>query len=93
MRCKLLKALIIIQFLFAQAVTDLTEIVVVILNKDTFCIVLLYPVDIAEFPNALAQFENEITLPLHTLLSDEDIDYVLDAFARSMHDMEAEGRE
>ena len=29
---------------------------------------------IADFPNALAQFENEATLPLHTLLSDEDVD-------------------
>ena len=29
-----------------------------------------------EYPNAYAQFENEITLPLHTLLTDEDIDYV-----------------
>lgn len=29
-----------------------------------------------DYPNAYAQFENEITLPLHTLLSDEDIDYV-----------------
>ena len=29
-----------------------------------------------DYPNAYAQFENEITLPLHTLLFDEDIDYV-----------------
>ena len=29
-----------------------------------------------DYPNAYAQFENEITLPLHTLLSDADIDYV-----------------
>ena len=29
-----------------------------------------------DYHNAYAQFENEITLPLHTLLSDEDIDYV-----------------
>ena len=29
-----------------------------------------------DYPNAYAQYENEITLPLHTLLSDEDIDYV-----------------
>ena len=32
--------------------------------------------DIARYPNALAFYENEITLPLHTLLSDDDIDYV-----------------
>ena len=29
-----------------------------------------------DYPNAYAQYENEITLPLHTLLSDADIDYV-----------------
>ncbi len=31
------------------------------------------------FPNALAQYENEVTLPLHTCLSDEDVAYVVDA--------------
>ncbi len=29
--------------------------------------------DIKDFPNSYAQYENEITLPLHTLLSDEDV--------------------
>ena len=28
--------------------------------------------DINDYPNAYAQYENEITLPLHTKLSDED---------------------
>jgi len=32
--------------------------------------------DIADYPRAYEQFENEITLPFHTLLSDDDIDYV-----------------
>ena len=36
--------------------------------------------DIADFPNAYAQFANEITLPLHTCLTDEDVDYVIDAY-------------
>lgn len=36
--------------------------------------------DIKEYPNAYAQFENEITLPLHTLLSDEDVEYVISNF-------------
>ena len=36
--------------------------------------------DIKDFPNALAQFENEITLPLHTRLSDEDVEYVIGNF-------------
>ncbi|MCQ4022954.1 MULTISPECIES: DegT/DnrJ/EryC1/StrS aminotransferase family protein [unclassified Ruminococcus] len=29
--------------------------------------------DIKDFPNAYHQYENEITLPLHTLLTDEDV--------------------
>ena len=33
--------------------------------------------DIADYPNAHAQFANEITLPLHTSLSDEDVEYVI----------------
>ena len=36
--------------------------------------------DIKDFPNAFAQFENEITLPLHTRLSDEDVEYVIGNF-------------
>ncbi len=32
---------------------------------------------IGSFPNAYKQFENEVTLPLHTCLSDEDINYIL----------------
>lgn len=46
---------------------------------------------ITDFPHALAQFENEITLPLHTLLSDEDIDYVVQSLTRAYADLEAEG--
>ena len=33
--------------------------------------------DIKDFPNAFAQYENEVTLPLHTRLSDEDVEYVI----------------
>lgn len=36
--------------------------------------------DIADYPNAYNQYHNEITLPLHTLLSDEDIEYVISNF-------------
>ncbi len=32
--------------------------------------------DIADYPNAYALFANEITLPLHTCMSDEDVEYV-----------------
>jgi len=37
--------------------------------------------DIADFPNAHEFFKNEITLPLHTKLSDSDIDCVIDNFS------------
>ena len=47
--------------------------------------------DIADFPCAYAQFANEITLPLHTLLTDEDVDYVVDAFAQGYADLETAG--
>lgn len=36
--------------------------------------------DIKDFPNAYGYYENLITLPLHTLLSDEDVEYVIENF-------------
>lgn len=36
--------------------------------------------DIKDFPNAYAYYENLITLPLHTKLSDEDVEYVIENF-------------
>lgn len=36
--------------------------------------------DINDFPNAYKYYENLITLPLHTKLSDEDVDYVIRNF-------------
>lgn len=36
--------------------------------------------DIKNYPNAYNLFENEITLPLHTRLSDDDVDYVISNF-------------
>lgn len=36
--------------------------------------------DIKDFPNAYSYYENLITLPLHTKLSDEDIDYIIENF-------------
>lgn len=35
--------------------------------------------DIRDYPNAYHQYENEITLPLHTGLSDEDVEYVINS--------------
>lgn len=36
--------------------------------------------DIQSYPNAFRLFENEITLPLHTCLTDEQVDYVINNF-------------
>ena len=36
--------------------------------------------DITDYPNAYARFANEITLPLHTCLTDEEVQYVIDNF-------------
>ena len=36
--------------------------------------------DIANYPNAYHLFENEVTLPLHTRLTDEDVEYVISNF-------------
>lgn len=37
--------------------------------------------DIREFPHSFEMYENEITLPLHTKLSNNDVEYVIDCFA------------
>ncbi len=36
--------------------------------------------DIADYPNAYNHFANEVTLPLHTNLTDADVDYVIEQF-------------
>ncbi len=36
--------------------------------------------DISDYPNAYSFFANEITLPLHTLLTQEEIDYVIENY-------------
>ena len=38
--------------------------------------------DIKDYPNSYEQFKNEITLPLHTCLTDEDIEYVIENYIR-----------
>lgn len=37
--------------------------------------------DINDYHNSYKQYENEITLPLHTLLSDEDVEKVIEEFS------------
>ncbi|MBP5348811.1 MAG: DegT/DnrJ/EryC1/StrS aminotransferase family protein [Clostridia bacterium] len=38
--------------------------------------------DVKDYPNAYAHFENEITLPLHTRLTDEMVDYVINKYTK-----------
>ena len=40
--------------------------------------------DIKDYPNAFDMYKNEITLPLHTSLSDEDVEYVINTFKSAM---------
>lgn len=41
--------------------------------------------DIGDFPHARALFENEVTLPLYTRLTDEQADYILRNFKEVIH--------
>lgn len=43
--------------------------------------------DISDFPNAYAHYKNEITLPLHTKLSNDDVKYVTECYRRVLTDM------
>lgn len=38
--------------------------------------------DIADYPNAYQRFANEITLPLHTKLTDEEVNYIIEKYIR-----------
>lgn len=43
--------------------------------------------DINNYPNAYSVYKNEITLPLHTLLSDRDIEYICDSLKIIIQDL------
>ena len=42
--------------------------------------------DIADYPNAYAHFANEITLPLHTCLTDKDVEYIIAKYVKVLKD-------
>ena len=42
--------------------------------------------DIKDYPNAYAHFANEITLPLHTCLTDEQVEYVIENYANVLRE-------
>lgn len=43
--------------------------------------------DIADYPNAYDMYKNEVTLPLFTLLTDEQTDYVIEKFKETYDEM------
>ncbi len=43
--------------------------------------------DISNYPNAYNMYKNAMTLPLHTCLTDEDVDYVLKCFKEVYEEM------
>ena len=68
------------------------EIIIRMAERGIFCNVHYKPLpmmtayknmgfDIADFPNAYAHYINEITLPLHTRLTDEEAAYIIDNYA------------
>lgn len=42
--------------------------------------------DIKDYPNAFAMYRNEVTLPLHTLLTDEQVEFLLEIFVQLLRD-------
>ena len=40
-----------------------------------------------DYPNAFNMYRNEITLPLHTLLTDEDIEYVVGRLKEAINEL------
>ena len=43
--------------------------------------------DIKDFPVSYGKYANEITLPLHTLLSDDDVEYVTECFRKAVKEI------
>ena len=41
--------------------------------------------NIKDYPNAYKMYSNEVTLPLHTKLSDEQVEYIIDSFNEVLH--------
>lgn len=43
--------------------------------------------DVADYPNAYRYFENEITLPLHTVLMDDQVDYAIQVYTEILKEL------
>lgn len=77
--------------LLDSSLKDRNEIIVKMAERGIACNVHYKPLpmmtayknkgfDVIDYPNAYNQYHNEITLPLHTKLSDEDVEYVISNF-------------
>lgn len=71
------------------------EIIIKMAEQGIFCNVHYKPLpmhtayknlgfNINDFPNAYAYYVNEITLPLHTSLTDEDVEYVIQKYTEEL---------
>ncbi|WP_028128476.1 DegT/DnrJ/EryC1/StrS aminotransferase family protein [Selenomonas sp. AE3005] len=45
--------------------------------------------DIKDYSNAYEQYKNEVTMPLHTKLTDEDVDYIIENFKEVYQEVNA----
>ncbi len=43
--------------------------------------------EIGDYPNSYDMYKNEITLPLHTLLSDDDVEYVVEKLKETINEL------
>ena len=77
--------------LLGKTIEERNEIIVEMAKRGIACNVHYKPLpmmtaykalgfDIKDYPNAYKQFVNEVTLPLHTRLSDEDVEYVIENY-------------
>ena len=77
--------------LLGKTVEERNEIIIKMAERGIACNVHYKPLpmmtayknlgfDIADYPNAYAQYVNEVTLPLNTRMSDEDVEYVISNF-------------
>ena len=77
--------------LLDKTIEERNEIIIKMAEKGIACNVHYKPLpmmtaykalgfDIANYPNAYNLYHNEVTLPLHTKLSDEDVEYVISNF-------------
>ena len=82
--------------LLGKEAEERNEVITEMARRDIACNVHFKPLpmmtayknlgfDIKDFPNAYNQFKNEITLPLHSRLTDEEADYILTNFKDIVH--------